>query len=116
MFSYLLEIRVNFVALERETNAEMSKIFINDLYEEENVLFFMISDGAPNESVETVRQAVLDVEKQGFAIVAVSIEPQYDPSLMYHRNVNLTDMSRLAVDLGKMVKKAIADNTNRKIQ
>ena len=82
----------------------------------ENVLFFMISDGAPNESVETVRQAVLDVEKQGFAIVAVSIEPQYDPSLMYHRNVNLTDMSRLAVDLGKMVKQAIADNTNRKIQ
>jgi cobalamin biosynthesis protein CobT len=82
----------------------------------ENVLFFMISDGAPNESVEIVRQAVLDVEKQGFAIVAVSIEPQYDPSLMYHRNVNLTDMSRLAVDLGKMVKKAIADNTNRKIQ
>ena len=82
----------------------------------ENVLFFMISDGAPNESVEAVRQAVLDVEKQGFAIVAVSIEPQYDPSLMYHRNVNLTDMSRLAVDLGKMVKKAIADNTNRKIQ
>jgi uncharacterized protein with von Willebrand factor type A (vWA) domain len=82
----------------------------------ENVLFFMISDGAPNESVETVRQAVLDVEKQGFAIVAVSIEPTYDPSLMYHRNVNLTDMSTLAVDLGKMVKKAIADNTNRKIQ
>ena len=82
----------------------------------ENCLFFMISDGAPNESVETVRQAVLDVEKQGFAIVAVSIEPQYDPSLMYHRNVNLTDMSRLAVDLGKMVKKAIADNTKRKIE
>ena len=85
-------------------------------YTKENVLFFMISDGAPNESVEEVRQAVLDVEKQGFAIVAVSIEPQYDPSLMYHRNVNLTDMSRLAVELGKMVKKAIADNTNRKIQ
>ena len=82
----------------------------------ENCLFFMISDGAPNESVQKVRQAVLDVEKQGFAIVAVSIEPQYDPSLMYHRNVNLTDMSRLAVDLGKMVKKAIADNTKRKIQ
>ena len=85
-------------------------------YTKENVLFFMISDGAPNESVEEVRQAVLDVEKQGFAIVAVSIEPQYDPSLMYHRNVNLSDMSRLAVDLGKMVKKAIEDNTKRKIQ
>ena len=85
-------------------------------YTKENVLFFMISDGAPNESVEEVRQAVLDVEKQGFDIVAVSIEPQYDPSLMYHRNVNLSDMSRLAVDLGKMVKKAIEDNTKRKIQ
>jgi len=82
----------------------------------ENCLFFMISDGAPNEPVSEVRQAVVDVEKQGFAIVAVSIDPQYDPSLMYHRNVNLTDMSRLAVELGKMVKKAISDNTNRKIQ
>ena len=82
----------------------------------ENCLFFMISDGAPNESVQQVRQAVVDVEKQGFAIVAVSIDPQYDPSLMYHRNVNLTDMSRLAVDLGKMVKKAISDNSKRKIQ
>ena len=85
-------------------------------YTKENVLFFMISDGAPNESVEEVRQAVLDVEKQGFAIVAVSIEPQYDPSLIYHMNLNLSDMSRLAVDLGKMVKKAIEDNTKRKIQ
>ena len=82
----------------------------------ENVLFFMISDGAPNEPVETVRQAVLDVEKQGFAIVAVSIEPQYDPSLMYHRNVNLTDMSRLAVELGKMVKKAIQDSIKRNME
>ena len=82
----------------------------------ENCLFFMISDGAPNEPVRDVRQAVVDVEKQGFSIVAVSIDPQYDPSLMYDRNVNLTDMSRLAVDLGKMVKKAISDNTKRKIQ
>ena len=82
----------------------------------ENCLFFMISDGAPNEPVREVRQAVMDVEKQGFSIVAVSIDPQYDPSLMYDRNVNLTDMSRLAVDLGKMVKKAISDNTKRKIQ
>ena len=82
----------------------------------ENCLFFMISDGAPNEPVREVRQAVVDVEKQGFSIVAVSIDPQYDPSLMYDRNVNLTDMSRLAVDLGKMVKKAISDNTKRKIQ
>ena len=76
----------------------------------------MISDGAPNEPVREVRQAVMDVEKQGFAIVAVSIDPHYDPSLMYDRNVNLTDMSRLAVELSKMVKKAISDNTKRKIQ
>ena len=81
----------------------------------ENCLFFMISDGAPNESVETVRQAVIDVEKQGFSILAVSIDPQYDPSLMYKRNVNFSNLSRLAIDLGKIVRKAIADNTKRQI-
>ena len=34
---------------------------------------------------------------------------------MYSHNVNLTDMSTLAIDLGKIVKKAIMDNTGKKI-
>ena len=77
----------------------------------EKCLFFMISDGAPNESTDMVRKAVQDVEKDGFSVVAISIDPYYDPSTMYPHNVNLTDMSTLAIDLGKIVKKAIMDNT-----
>ena len=81
----------------------------------EKCLFFMISDGAPNESTELVRKAVLDMEKDGFSVVAISIDPYYDPSTMYSRNVNLTDMSTLAVDLGKLVKKAVMDNTKKRM-
>ena len=82
----------------------------------EKCLFFIISDGAPNESPARVKKAVEDVEKQGFYVVAISIDPHYDPSLMYRRNVNLSDMSRLAIDLGKLVKKAIIDNTTKTVQ
>ena len=81
----------------------------------EKCLFFMISDGAPNESTDMVRKAVSDVEKDGFSIVAISIDPYYDPSTMYSHNINLTDMNTLAVDLGKHVKKAILKNTNKTI-
>lgn len=81
----------------------------------EKCLFFMISDGAPNESTEMVKKAVQDVEKDGFSVVAISIDPYYDPSTMYSHNVNLTDLSTLAVDLGKIVKKAILKNTNKSI-
>ena len=81
----------------------------------EKCLFFIISDGAPNESTDLVRKAVNDVEKDGFKVVAISIDPYYDPSTMYSHNVNLTDMSTLAIDLGKMVKKAVMDNTRKHI-
>lgn len=81
----------------------------------ENCLFFMISDGAPNESTDMVRKAVQDVEKDGFRVVAISIDPYYDPSTMYSRNVTLTDLSTLAVELGKLVRKAVMDNTGKKM-
>lgn len=81
----------------------------------ENCLFFMISDGAPNESTDMVRKAVQDVEKDGFRVVAISIDPYYDPSTMYSRNVTLTDLSTLAVELGKLVKKAVMDSTRKSV-
>ena len=81
----------------------------------EQCLFFMISDGAPNETVQTVKKAVNDVEKQGFSIMAISIDPSYDPSLMYQRNVNFKNLSSLAIDLGKVIKNTIEKKTNRKI-
>lgn len=85
-------------------------------YTGDKVLFFMISDGAPNESTDMVRKAVDDIEKKGFDLVAISIDPYYDPSTMYRHNVNLSELSTLAIDLGKMVKKAVKDNTTKTIK
>ena len=78
-------------------------------------LFFMISDGSPNEEPWIVKKAVDDVEKDGFSLVAISIDPRYNPALMYKNNVNLSDMSTLAIDLGKLVKKAVMGSTTRKV-
>ena len=76
-------------------------------------LMFVITDGAPNERHEQLRDTVRELEKSGMDIVAVCIEPGYDPSMLYTHHVRLTDMSRLAIDLGKMIKKAILKNATR---
>ena len=76
-------------------------------------LMFVITDGAPNERCEILRGSVKELVRQGMDIVAVCIEPSYDPSDLYTHHVTLTDMSRLAIDLGKMIKKAILKNAVR---
>lgn len=81
----------------------------------EHCLFFVISDGAPNESTELVRKAVLDISRDGFSLVAVSIDPYYDPATMYDHNVTFSDLSKLAIELGKMVKSAIIKTSRRNV-
>ncbi len=76
-------------------------------------LMFVITDGAPNERYEQLTSTVKQLEKTGMDIVAVCIEPSYDPAALYSHHVKFTDMDRLAIDLGKMIKKAIMKNTNR---
>ena len=76
-------------------------------------LMFVITDGAPNERYEQLTSTVKQLEKQGMNIVAVCIEPSYDPSQLYTHHVTLTDMNTLAIDLGKMIKKAILKNSHR---
>ena len=73
-------------------------------FTKEQCLFFVISDGAPNESPELVRKSVQDISKDGFKVVAISIDPYYDPATMYENNVVFTDLSALAISLGKMIK------------
>ena len=73
----------------------------------------IITDGAPNERYEQLASTVKELEKKGLDIVAVCIEPSYDPSMLYTHHVRFTDMSRLAIDLGKMIKKAILKGANR---
>jgi len=76
-------------------------------------LMFVITDGAPNERYEQLTSTVKQLEKQGMNIVAVCIEPSYDPAALYTNHVKFTDMSRLAIDLGKMIKKTIMKNAAR---
>lgn len=76
-------------------------------------LMFVITDGAPNERYEQLSSTVKQLEKQGMNIVAVCIEPSYDPAALYTNHVKFTDMSRLAIDLGKMIKKTIMKNAVR---
>lgn len=73
-------------------------------FTKEQCLFFVISDGAPNESPELVKKSVKDISKDGFKVVAVSIDPYYDPATMYENNVVFTDLPSLAISLGKMIK------------
>ena len=79
-------------------------------------LMFVITDGAPNERYEQLRDTVKELERKGMDIVAVCIEPSYDPSMLYTHHVMLTDLSRLAIDLGKMIKKAIMRNAVRRAE
>lgn len=76
-------------------------------------LMFVITDGAPNERYEQLTNTVKQLEKQGLSIVAVCIEPSYDPSQLYTHHVTMTDMSTLAFNLGKMIKKAILRNASQ---
>lgn len=79
----------------------------------EKCLFFVISDGAPCEPAENVKKAVNELSKNGFSFVSIGIDFEYDPSTMYEHHVGMIDMSRLAPELGKMIKKAIMDNSKR---
>ncbi len=76
-------------------------------------LMFVITDGAPNESYINLTNTVKRLEQQGMNIVAVCIEPSYDPSALYTHHILFKDMNRLAIDLGKMIKKAILKRSNR---
>jgi len=76
-------------------------------------LMFVITDGAPNELYEHLSESVKQLERSGMDIVAVCIEPSYDPSALYTHHVAFTDMNRLAIDLGKMIKKAIMKSAAR---
>jgi uncharacterized protein with von Willebrand factor type A (vWA) domain len=85
-------------------------------------LFFILSDGAPCadgygglSAVEHTKVSVQKVEKKGFSVVQVCINPSYDPKTMFTHYVILSDMSSLAFDLGKVIKKATLQNAKNYI-
>ena len=80
---------------------------------QDRCLFIVISDGAPCEPESNIRSAVRDLTRDGFTVVSIGIDFEYDPSTMYENHVNMTDLSRLAPDLGRMIKKAIMKDSKR---
>ena len=88
----------------------------------ENVLMFVISDGAQaalgyygGSAIEHTRQMVVKAEGMGFSIVQICINPCYDPKLMFRHFVTLTNMETLSLDLNKVVKAALLKVTKKKM-
>ena len=86
------------------------------------VLYFILSDGSPCadgyggvSAVEHTRLNVRKVEKMGFSVVQVCINHSYDPKTMFSHYVILDDMSRLAFDLGRVIKQATLQNSKNYI-
>lgn len=80
------------------------------------VVMFVLSDGAPaaygysgKAAMREVRSKVKQAEKLGFSIVQVCIDASYDPKQMFDHYVILDNMPKLAIDLGKVLKKAVMD-------
>lgn len=83
---------------------------------DEEVLMFIISDGAPaaqgymgREAINHTRRCVEQAEKMGFRIVQICINACYDPALMFRHYVTLDNMSTLAHELGKVIAKALSE-------
>ena len=82
------------------------------------VLFFILSDGIPcagsyggESAMKHVKDCVTKVEHLGFYVVQVCISHSYDPGKMFKNYVIMENMSTLAVDLSKAIKKATMNAT-----
>lgn len=78
-----------------------------------HVLLFVLSDGEPaadgyggDSAIKHTRECVKKVEAMNFTVIQVCIDTGYDPASMFKHWVILNDMSRLALDLGRTIKKS----------
>ena len=76
------------------------------------VILFVLSDGAPaahgyggSTAMAHVRSCVQQAENLGFSVIQVCINHCYDPGRMFKNYVILEDMSTLAFELSKAIKK-----------
>ena len=76
------------------------------------VILFVLSDGEPaahgyggSTAMTHVRSCVQQAENLGFSVIQVCINHCYDPSKMFKNFVILEDMSTLAFELSKAIKK-----------
>ena len=85
------------------------------------VLMFVISDGLPcghnytgDKAIQDTRGAVREVTKMNFDIVQICIGNCEHPEKMFDHYVKNYNLSKLAPDLGRMIKKAISDGTKKR--
>ena len=85
------------------------------------VLMFVISDGLPcghnytgDKAIQDTREAVREVTKMNFDIVQICIGNCEHPEKMFDHYVKNYNLSKLAPDLGRMIKKAISDGTKKR--
>lgn len=81
---------------------------------DEEVLMFVLSDGAPaaqnyigREAIAHTKACVEKAESMGFRIVQICINASYDPALMFKHYVKLENLGSLASDLGREISKAL---------
>lgn len=81
---------------------------------DEEVLMFVLSDGAPaaqnyigREAIAHTKACVQKAESMGFRIVQICINASYDPALMFRHYVKLENLGSLAKDLGMEITKAL---------
>lgn len=81
---------------------------------DEEVLMFVISDGAPaaqeyigREAIAHTKACVQKAEAMGFRIVQICISATYDPALMFRHFVKLENLGSLASDLGREITRAL---------
>ena len=88
---------------------------------DEEVLMFIISDGAPaaesyfgSKAFMHTKECVEKAESMGFRIVQICINACYDPALMFKHYVKMDNMATLANDLGKVIAKTLSQNIRTK--
>ena len=87
------------------------------------VLFFILSDGAPcagdyggDSAMHHVKECVVKTERLGFQVIQVCINHSYDPGKMFKNYVIMEDMSKLAVELGKAIKRTAMNTAKVNIE
>lgn len=91
-------------------------------FSKEPALLLVMSDGQPHAggyvgsmAIQHTRQCVKQVQKMGFRVVQIAINHSYDPKQMFDHFLVLDNMSTLARDLGRVVKKAVEQLTEIKV-
>ncbi len=82
----------------------------------EKSIMLIISDGHANDGSDSVRRETLKAAANGFKVIGISISSNLDESelkQMYDEYIVMNDISDLARDMGKTVKKAIMKNTKK---